>query len=125
MGEEGDGSAPLSHSTFHESHHPADTNFSSSLASGTMFFFFQKSVMKPPSSLLAVQLPCSVLLPGLPDGAGIGDQEETLKKALGPHCWVYRAKRGVREKGSWAEAGLAWGLPWAWVGELCRRFQEV
>ena len=42
MGEEGDGSAPLSHSTFHESHHPADTNFSSSLASGTIFFFFSK-----------------------------------------------------------------------------------
>ena len=43
MGEEGDGSAPLSHSTFHESSHPADANFSSSLASGTMFVFFFKS----------------------------------------------------------------------------------
>ena len=40
------------------------------------FFFFQKLVMKLLSSLLAVQLPSSVLLTGLPNGAGIGDQEK-------------------------------------------------
>lgn len=77
-GEEGDGSAPSSHSTLHNSHHSANTDFTSSLASGTMvfFFFFQKLVMKLLSSLLAVQLPSSVLLTGLPNGAGIGDQEK-------------------------------------------------
>lgn len=75
-GEEGDGSAPSSHSTLHDSHHSANTDFTSSLASGTMVFYFQKLVMKLLSSLLAVQLPSSVLLTGLPNGAGIGDQEK-------------------------------------------------
>ena len=100
-GEEGDGSVPSSHSTLHDSHHPANTDFNSSLASGTMVFFPQKSVMKPPSSLLAVQLPCSVLLHWTARwGWDRGPRKETLQKALDPRCWVYRAKWGGGEKGS-------------------------
>lgn len=101
MGEEGDGSAPLSHSTFHESHHPADTNFPSSLASGTMIFFFQKSVMKPPSSLLAVQLPCSILLPGLPTGLGSGTEKRPCKRHLVrvAGCTEQSGEAGRREAG--------------------------
>lgn len=75
--------APSS-STLHNSTISPNTDFTSSLASGTMvfffFFFFQKLVMKLLSSLLAVQLPSSVLLTGLPNGAGIGDQERDLAK---------------------------------------------
>lgn len=65
------------------------------------FFFTQKSVMKPPSSLLAVQLPCSVLLHWTARwGWDQGPRKETLQKALDPRCWVYRAKWGGGEKGS-------------------------
>lgn len=99
-------------------------DFTSSLAN--WHHGFKKLVMKLLSSLLAVQLPSSVLLTGLPNGAGIGDQERDLAKALDPRCWVYRAKweagRKAEEGRQALVRGACPGPGWVNCYEGSRRF---
>ena len=80
-GEEGDGSVPSSHSTLHNSHHPANTDFNSSLASGTMVFFSPK--VSDETAIFTAGCPaalfCSASL-DCPMGLGSGTKKRDLAK---------------------------------------------
>lgn len=90
------------------------------------FFFTQKSVMKPPSSLLAVSCLVLFCFTGLPDGAGIVDQEKRPCKRHLIHvagCTEQSGEAGRKE----AERRQGWrgacpGPGWVNCASGSRRF---
>lgn len=118
MGEEGDGgegdsSAPLSHCTLYESHHPADTNFSSSLASGIMCFF---SKVSDEATVFTARCPAALFCSA--HWTARWDWDQGLRRDLAKGTWS--ALLGVQSKagrqgegklgGGKAGLGLALGL---------------